>query len=603
MNCPAVLFVIFNRPDLTQRVFARIREACPTQLFVAADGPRADRPEDVALCAAARAVVGQVDWECEVQTLFPDHNLGCKRAVSSAITWFFEQLDEGIILEDDCLPDPTFFRFCAELLEKYRRDERVMMISGDNFQGRDRAQPNGYYFSVYTHVWGWATWRRAWRKYDGDLSDWPKLADTRWLDEVLSDMEAVKYWASIFEVAHSRKVDTWDYPWTYSCWVQKGLTILPGVNLVSNIGFDYRATHTKDASSKVANLHAAAIRFPLRQPPIVAPNRAADRLTFERHYSTAQPQRTNGPYQASRTHGATSAHLRLLTSPSNIAQMTRLAQAVVPPVVYRAIRAMCRPRPNQKPQVSQVPDWHFITGGPLAGHPIFAQLGMPAFEQMIKGEYDCFFWKYLADVSLESGTVFDVGGHIGYHSLCFAKLTGRRGRVHVFEPNEFNVKRMKLILSRNKELAETITVNQVAVADVYGNEVFNSSANIEDQTSLGGYLEGSYKPLSDEVYRNSNFVSGNVSVVTLDGYVESKEVESVKLIKIDVEGAEHRVLQGAQATIGRFRPILLIEVHSTSAMPHVCKDLFSMNYEITVLHEDYSSRCFLGARWRCLQLH
>jgi len=280
-NCPPVLFLIFNRPDLTKRVFERIREAQPRQLFIAADGPRADRPGEAELCAETRAVVERVDWDCEVRTFFRDENLGCKHAVSSAITWFFEHVEEGIILEDDCLPELTFFRFCAELLNRYRNEERVMVISGNNFQNPTCIRPDSYYFSVYNHIWGWATWRHSWMKYDGNLASWPDRKSTSWLQRFLADSEAAQYWTQMFDSAHAGKIDSWGYPWTYSCWANDGLTVLPAVNLVTNIGFDDRATHTRDPHSPASALPTHVMEFPLRHPVEIEPDRRADRYTFE----------------------------------------------------------------------------------------------------------------------------------------------------------------------------------------------------------------------------------------------------------------------------------------------------------------------------------
>lgn len=281
IETPPILFLLFNRPDLTQRVFERIRQAAPQRLFIAADGPRPGMPTDVELCAQARQVVEWIDWKCEVHTLFRETNLGCKQAVSSAIDWFFEHVEEGIILEDDCVPHPTFFRFCAELLERYRDDERIMVISGDNFQQGRQRTPYSYYFSCYTHIWGWATWRRAWRYYDGDMKHWPELRQTSWLLDVLGDEVSATYWRNIFDKAHAGKIDSWAYPWISSCWAQNGLTILPEVNLVSNIGFGDAATHTKKGDSRIANLPTAAMKFPLRHPPYMVRHLEADRFTFK----------------------------------------------------------------------------------------------------------------------------------------------------------------------------------------------------------------------------------------------------------------------------------------------------------------------------------
>lgn len=278
-----VAFLIFNRPDTTRRVFAEIARAKPKRLLVVADGPRS--LDEVEKCAAARSVIDQVDWDCEVLTNFSDVNLGCKRRVSSGLDWVFEQCEEAIILEDDCLPHPTFFSYCAELLEKYRDEERVMMISGNNFQfGRKRGSYS-YYFSCYAHIWGWASWQRAWAHYDSTMKKWPALKETRWLRELMYDFLSAKHWEEVLNKAYAGEVDTWDIQWLFSCWSQGGLTALPNVNLVSNIGFGADATHTKADIYEVSGMATVAMKFPLRHPPQIHGHREADEFTFNRMFA------------------------------------------------------------------------------------------------------------------------------------------------------------------------------------------------------------------------------------------------------------------------------------------------------------------------------
>lgn len=273
-----VAFLIFNRPDVTARVFAEIARARPAKLLVVADGARADRPGEREACERTRAVVGRVDWDCEVLTNFSEVNLGCRRRVASGITWVFEQVEEAIIVEDDCLPDPTFFRFCEELLARFREDERVMMLSGDNFQFGRRRTPYSYYFSRMVHVWGWASWRRAWRHYDVEMKLWRDLRDTPWLLDLLGDEEAAAFWRDIFDKTAAGH-DTWDFQWVFACWAQHGLSALPERNLVTNIGFGAGATHTH-AETRAANIPAEALEFPLRHPPHFAREREADLFTM-----------------------------------------------------------------------------------------------------------------------------------------------------------------------------------------------------------------------------------------------------------------------------------------------------------------------------------
>lgn len=262
METPPVLLLAFNRPDLARRVLGAIRETRPARLFLAVDGPRAGRAGEAAVCAEVRRLAAEVDWPCEVKTRFNEENQGCKRGVSGAITWFFEHVEEGIILEDDCLPHPSFFPYCAAMLARYRDDERVGMVSGDNFRPREEWRGSGHEFSIFTFIWGWATWRRAWRRFDGDLSDWPERRRGDWLRKALGRAEAAAHWTGIFDRCHGGRLDSWAYPWSYSCWKAGYLCVVPGCNLVSNIGFDERSTHTFDPANPNARLPVAEIGPP-----------------------------------------------------------------------------------------------------------------------------------------------------------------------------------------------------------------------------------------------------------------------------------------------------------------------------------------------------
>jgi hypothetical protein len=274
-----VAFIIFNRPEATRRVLGEIRKARPKQLFVIADAPRPDRGEDIAKCAATRAVIDEVDWDCEVFKNYATENLGCGLRPATGLDWVFKQVETAIILEDDCLPHPTFFPYCTELLNRYRDEPRIMHISGNNFQfGRQRGNYS-YFFTRYTHHWGWATWRRAWQHFDYDLNKWSELRSTDWLAQLLDTPAAIAYWQQIFDEVYSGdKLHIWDYQWTFACWLQGGLSISPQVDLVSNIGFNREGTHTI-RGNEFANLPLKPIAVPLQHPPEIIRDRAADMFT------------------------------------------------------------------------------------------------------------------------------------------------------------------------------------------------------------------------------------------------------------------------------------------------------------------------------------
>jgi hypothetical protein len=286
-----VLILAFNRPDTTRAVIECLRAIRPAHVYLAVDGPRTDRPGEAAQVGAVQALAQAIDWPCRVETLFRRVNRGCKLAVSEALSWFFERVDAGIVLEDDCLAHPSFFPFAAELLERFHDDERVMMISGDNFQFGQRRTPYSYYFSRHTHIWGWASWRRAWKRYDHRMQLWPQLRDGGWLSDVLGDRAAVNYWTRIFEQTYREENSSWAYRWTFAAWVNHALTVLPSVNLVSNIGFGDDATHTTRRNNPLAALPAVAMSFPLAHPPFVIRDAEADRHTEALAFSSGSPLR------------------------------------------------------------------------------------------------------------------------------------------------------------------------------------------------------------------------------------------------------------------------------------------------------------------------
>lgn len=277
LTTPVALF-FFNRPAPTAQVFAAIRAARPQQLLLVADGSRAEVPGEAEQVAAARAVAAQVDWPCEVRTNFAARNLGLKPRFDSGLQWVFAQVEQAIILEDDCLPSPDFFPFCAELLQRYADDPRVLSISGDNFQVDDPPGGASYFFSRYPHIWGWATWRRAWRAHDPAMTAWPAARAAGWLDGILETADARRYWDYTFQTAYEL-AHTWDHAWTFTSWQRGGLHIHPAANLVTNLGFGAEATHTTTPDNMLAELPLEPLAWPLVHPPAVARAAAADAYT------------------------------------------------------------------------------------------------------------------------------------------------------------------------------------------------------------------------------------------------------------------------------------------------------------------------------------
>ncbi len=276
----AVLLLAFNRPKLTQRVFEVIQKVKPATLFVMADGPRPGIKGDIKKCLETRKILEQVDWKCEVKTLFFESNRGCAVAVAEGISWFFNNIEQGIILEDDCLPDESFFPYCYELLNYYKNDSRIMHINGNNFNAIKFKHGNeSYSFGSYPQAWGWASWKRAWDMFDLNMSQWPEIKKNNllknmnwsWYEKLIQENKYDELYIS------SRKY-TWDYQWHLSVFVNNGLTIVPKVNLISNIGFGIDATHTTNYRKACTEIETSSIEFPLQHPDKMVVDKAVDKV-------------------------------------------------------------------------------------------------------------------------------------------------------------------------------------------------------------------------------------------------------------------------------------------------------------------------------------
>ena len=277
IKAPVALF-IFKRPEQTARVFEAIRQSKPARLYLIADGP--GNADETQICRKVRAIVEQVDWDCEVKRNYAETNLGLRDRIISGLDWIFEQEERAIILEDDCLPHPSFFRFCEELLEHYQADPHVMHISGNNFLKGRNISSASYYFSKYAHIWGWATWRRAWSLFQSWDTFSPAL-DVR----IFRSRSERDLWTNLLgQLRSQRMVHTWDYQWALVCMAYKSLCIMPKNNLVSNIGFGQAATHTQD-ESWLANMPLVPMEFPLIYPEKMQWNMQADQITAKHFFN------------------------------------------------------------------------------------------------------------------------------------------------------------------------------------------------------------------------------------------------------------------------------------------------------------------------------
>lgn len=277
-----ILFLVFNRPDVTALVFNEIKKAKPKKLYVAADGARHD--EELNKCNIVREIATNIDWNCELLTLFRDENLGCKYAISSAISWFFENEEQGIILEDDCLPSNDFFRFCDEMLEHYKDETKVRFIGGSNFQFGSKRGNASYYFSNLSHVWGWASWRRVWNEYDVELVKLKDLDHYEIFNSIFNNPFLASDWYEIIQKLYNNEIDTWDYQLSITNLFSGGLSVIPNANLISNIGFGNDATHTFSANG-FENISYGELDTIIIHPVSFLPEKAADFFTLSKEHN------------------------------------------------------------------------------------------------------------------------------------------------------------------------------------------------------------------------------------------------------------------------------------------------------------------------------
>ncbi|WP_080237117.1 hypothetical protein [Spirosoma rigui] len=278
-----VLLIIFNRPDITRKTVEQIKKVKPKRLYIAADGPRSDKPDDLAKCQKTRSITEQIDWACELKTLFHEVNKGCGYGPVAAIDWFFSEVEFGIILEDDCIPDESFFYFCEELLTRFKDDHNVSMIAGTNPFVKWKAAHTSYMFSNMAFSWGWATWQRSWHTFDYTAEKWSTEPVQRAVKQHLKRNKFYIHFKEEFNhYFKEERQDVWDMQWLFARFQNQSYSIIPTQNLISNVGFTEDSTHTFDESINIAHLNHQPISFPLTHPKMVKTNTFFEWYLFER---------------------------------------------------------------------------------------------------------------------------------------------------------------------------------------------------------------------------------------------------------------------------------------------------------------------------------
>ena len=488
-----IAFIIFNRPKETKVVFDAIAKIKPKKLFIIADGPSND---------ATRAIVEKIDWDCDVQRNYSEVNLGCRNRVSSGLDWVFSMVDRAIILEDDCVPDPSFFDFCTELLEKYKDDTRVMHIGG-NYFGKKKNQ--SYYFSKIPHIWGWATWKRAWKLYDVDIQKWPGLKKSSALKPLFKNPAAYEYWSTIWDQYERHGIDSWDGQWFFACLSHHGLAINPYVNLVQNIGFSASATHTKVAN-EFANVPAQPMHFPLTHPAVVADD-AADNVVFRNNFGIDKKLK-----------------YRLLRPIKNHF-----------PKLYQKVK-------NTLIRIKSFKNWYIFVW-PLnhIGKRSKIAILKDGTKVIIRDIYSSDFsiamelaspQYYGIDISANPKTIVDVGANIGIFAISMAKKFPQ-ATVYAIEAETENYDQMLKNIELNQ--VQNIKPMHALVADKPGTRTlylskFNSAHSTDP--SAGSTTQ-------------------QVEAISLDSF------SHIDLLKVDVEGAEYEIFKDSIPDCER----IIIETH------------------------------------------
>jgi FkbM family methyltransferase len=514
-NTLSVLLLVFNRPKETAIVFDAIRKARPAKLFVAQDGPRPGRAEESRKCDEVRSIVSRVDWPCEVKTLYRTENLGCKKAVSEAITWFFGQVEEGIILEDDCLPDQSFFPFAAEMLARFRSDERVMQVSGFNSGGEWVARGgSSYFFSLYGSCWGWATWRRAWARYESDMKRWQDgSAQGRIRSRIGSRRQwKIKRW--IYDSVAAGRKDSWAYVWEYSRLMNDGLSVVPRVNLVENIGFGSEATHTRN-DDPALDVKSSALSFPLVHTDAIQADRAFDSRYF---YVSSRYSRRLGRLITKAWHKLTGA-IRAKIYESELRRLSRL--------------------PRRKPAMTDIFGKSFRVADPASF--------VAAFREIFIGR------AYAFKTDAEEPRIIDCGANVGVSVLYFKKAYPR-SHITAFEadPAIFEV------LTRN--------VDHFGLTDV---KLVNKAVWHRDGERLR------FQPEGGDAGRVADRTESDDSIAVESVRLAPYLSQTVDMLKIDIEGTEYEVMKDIAPHLGNVRN-LFVEYHSTLGQPETLDELLSI---------------------------
>jgi FkbM family methyltransferase len=509
------LFLVFNRPDTTKQVFAKIKEVKPKQLFIASDGARIGKEGEQEKVEAVRDyILKNIEWQCEVKTLFRERNLGCGRAVSEAITWFFENVEQGIILEDDTLPNTSFFHFCEALLNYYQNNEKIFMISGDNFQNGIKRGKADYYFSIYTHIWGWATWKRSWQKYDFQMKKLQEFIQQNKIKKYFKNKQHQAFWLNNFIATQKGEIDTWDYQLMFACLHGEELVILPNANLVTNIGFREDATHTKK-NNLFANMPTEDLKFPLKHTTKTIRCKKADRYTQKNVFGGGKEHNT-------------------------LKSIVGLPIKVLHKIKhkYRLIKYPDYRKNYEKQQeisrISQTPRF-FIGETDILEHKL----------QFVDSASFCFIYDelfnkeiYKFETSNPSPYIIDAGANIGLSVIYFKKLFPN-AEIIAFEPDskvfkalEYNVQSFAF---EKVQLIQKALWNEETTLKFYSEGA--DGGRIATQTDLHRLIE--------------------IPTCRLRNYLNRK----VDLLKIDIEGAEIIVLEDCKDLLHNVERIF-VEYHS-----------------------------------------